>query len=87
MFVDTTRLHLVVNLYYRFSFHGLVTYGYTGKTKCMEVGQHRGTMANEHIRTCSNSYVKVKTFKNLVSLLTNQDSTHEEIKCRLKAGN
>ena len=38
-------------------------------------------IANEHIRTGSNSYEKVKTF------MTNQNSIHEEIKYRLKAGN
>ena len=32
-------------------------------------------------------YEKVKTFKYLGSLLTNQNSIQEEIKCRLKAGN
>ena len=30
---------------------------------------------------------KVKTFKYLGSLLTNQNSIQEEIKCRLKVGN
>ena len=33
----------------------------------------------------SNSYVKVKTFKQTGSLLTNQFSNHKEIKCRPKA--
>ena len=59
----------------------------TGKTKYMEIGHHRGMIANAHIRIGSNSYEKVKTFKNLGSLLTNQNSIQEEIKCRLKAGN
>jgi len=44
-------------------------------------------MANELIRIGSNSLEKVKTFKYLGSLLTNQNSIQEEIKCRLKAGN
>ena len=35
----------------------------TGKSKYMEVGRHRGRMANEHITTGSNSYEKLKTFK------------------------
>jgi len=30
---------------------------------------------------------KLKTFKYLGSLLTNQNSIYEEIKCRLKSGN
>ena len=34
----------------------------------------------------SNSYEKVKTFKYLGSLLTNQNYIQEEIKCRLKEG-
>ena len=44
-------------------------------------------MANEDITVGSNSYEKVKTFKYLGSLLTNQNPIQEEIKCRLKAGN
>ena len=35
----------------------------------------------------SNFYEKVKNFKYLGSLLTNQNPIQEEIKCRLKAGN
>ena len=41
-------------------------------------------IANPHI---INSYEKVKTFKYIGSLLINQNSIQEEIKCRLKAGN
>ena len=59
----------------------------TEKTKYMEIGRHRGMTANEHIRICSNSYEKVKTFKYLGSLLTNQNYIQKKIKCRLKAGN
>ena len=44
-------------------------------------------IVNEHITIGSNSFVKVKTFKYLGSLLTNQNSIQEEIKCRLKIGN
>ena len=40
----------------------------------MEVGRHRGMMANEHIRLASNSKEKVKTFKYVGYLLTNQNS-------------
>ena len=40
-----------------------------------------------HIKIGSNSYEKVETFKYLGSLLTNQNSIQEEIKCRLKARN
>ena len=58
----------------------------TGKTKYMEIGRHRGIIAND-VMTGSNSYEKVKTFKYLDSLVTNQNSVKKEIKCRLKAGN
>ena len=44
-------------------------------------------IANPHIKIDSNSYEKVKTFKYVGSLLMNQDSIQEEIKCRLKAEN
>ena len=50
-----------------------------GKTKYMEVGRHRGLIANEHIKI--GSYEKLTTFKYLGSLLTNQNSIQEEIKC------
>ena len=50
----------------------------------MEIGRQRGMIANEHIRISSHSYEKVKTFKYLGSLVTNQNSVHKEIKCRLK---
>ena len=53
----------------------------------MEIGRHRGIIANAHIKKGTNSYEKVETFKYLGSLLTNQNSIQEEIKCRLKAGN
>ena len=59
----------------------------TRKTKCMEVGRHRSMMANMHITIGSNPYGKVKTFKYLDSLLTNENSIHEEINCRIKTGN
>ena len=50
------------------------------KTKYMEIGRHRGMIANEHIRIGSNYYEKVKVFKYLGSLVTNQNSIQEEIK-------
>ena len=56
-------------------------------SKYMEIGRHRGVTANAHIKIGSNSYEKVETFKYLGSLLTNQNSIQEEIKCRLKAVN
>ena len=39
-------------------------------------------MSIDHIAVGSNSYEKVKTFKYLGSLLTNQNPIHQEIKCR-----
>ena len=62
---------------------GLVVY--TGKGKYMEIGRHRGMIGNEHIKIVI-PMKKVKTFKYLGSLGTNQNFTQEEIKCRLKAG-
>ena len=53
----------------------------------MEIGRHRVMMVNEHVTLGSNLYEKVKTFKYLRSLLTNQSSTHKEIKCRNQGGN
>ena len=44
-------------------------------------------MIIEHIVVGNNSYEKVKTFKCFDSLLTTQNSIHEEIKCRLTAEN
>ena len=46
----------------------------------MEIGRHLGMIANAHIKTGSNSYEKVKTFKYLGSLLTYQNYIQEEIK-------
>ena len=60
---------------------------HTRETKYMEIGRHRGMIANEHIRIGSDSYEKVKTFKYLGYLLSNQSYIQMEIKCRLKAGN
>ena len=59
----------------------------TGKTKYTEEGRSRGISANEHITIGSNSYEKVKIFKYLGSLLTNEIFIHEEMKSRFKAGN
>ena len=59
----------------------------TRKTKYMEMGRYRGMIANAQVKIGSNFYEKVKTFKYIGSLLTNQNSIQEEIKCRLKAGN
>ena len=49
--------------------HGAVN---IGKAKYMEIGRHRGVIANAHIKIGSNSYEKVETFKYLGSLLTSK---------------
>ena len=69
------------------AFQGIGLAVNTGKTKYMEIGRHRGMIANEHIKIGSNSSEKVKTFKYLRSLLINHNSIQEEMKCRLKAEN
>ena len=43
----------------------------TRKTKYMEVGFHRGMIANAHIKIGNNSYEKVETFNYLRSSSTN----------------
>ena len=45
--------------------------------KWKEVGRHRGMLANELIRIRTSLYEKVKTFKYLGSLLTNQNYIQE----------
>ena len=45
----------------------------------MEIGRQRGMIANAHIKIGNNSYEKVKTFKYLGSLLTNQNYIQEEM--------
>ena len=49
------------------------------KSKYMEIGRHRGMIANAY--EDSNFYGKVETFNYLGSLLTNQNSVQDEIKC------
>jgi len=58
-----------------------------GKTKCMEEKHRRCLMANENIPVGNNSNEKVKTVKYLWSLLTNQNSVQEKMKCTLQAEN
>jgi hypothetical protein len=53
----------------------------------MKIGRHRGLITNQQIRLGSNSYEKGKTFKYLESLVINQNSIQDEIKCRFKTGN
>ena len=46
----------------------------------MEIGRHRGMIADDLIRIGSNSCEKVKSFKYLGPLATNQNFFQEEIK-------
>jgi len=50
----------------------------------MEIERHRGMIANEHIRIDSNSYEKVKIFKCLGSLVTNQNSIQNRGGCTVR---
>ena len=43
----------------------------------MEVGRHRGMMANAHISVGSSSYEHFKTYEYLGCLLINQNYIHE----------
>ena len=81
----TCTLYIIYVRYLLRIFIGLAVN--TRKTKYMKIGRHPGMMVNEHIRMCSNSYEKVKTFKYVDSSLTTQNSIHGEIRFRLKAGN
>ena len=56
----------------------------TEETKYMELGLHRGTITNKHIRVSGD---KVKPYKYLCFLLKNLNSNHETIKCKLKVRN
>ena len=53
----------------------------------MEIGHHRDMITIEHIKVCKGFFEKMKTFKYLGSLVTNENFIQDEIKCRLKAGN
>ena len=48
----------------------------------MEIGRNRGMTANEHIKIGINSYEKLKNLKYLGSLLRNENSIQEKLKCR-----
>ena len=43
----------------------------------MEIERHRGMIANEHIRLRITSHEKLKIFKCLASLVTNQNSIQD----------
>ena len=56
----------------------------TGKTNYMEVGRHRGMIANEQLRQV---IILIRKWKIFEYVFTNQNAIHEERKCRLRAGN
>jgi hypothetical protein len=58
-----------------------------GKTKYMVMSRNQNARHNHSIKIESKSFERVEEFKYLGTALTNRNSTHEEIKSRLKSGN
>jgi hypothetical protein len=57
------------------------------KTKYMVMFRDQNAGQNGYIQTGNKSSETVEQFKYLGTAITNQNSIHEEIKCRLKSGN
>jgi len=57
------------------------------KTKCMVLYQYQNTGRSHNIKIDKSSLEMVEEFKYLVITLTNQNSSQEDIKTRLKSGN
>jgi hypothetical protein len=57
------------------------------KTKYMIMYRHPNSGQNQNIRTANESFENVAKFKYLVTILTNQNDIHDEIKSRLNSGN
>ena len=57
------------------------------KTKYMVMSRYQNAERSHNMKIGNSSFERVKKFKYLVTSLTNQNSTHEEIKCSLKSGN
>jgi hypothetical protein len=57
------------------------------KTKYMVVSQNQNARRNHNIKIDNKSFESVEVFKYLGTTLTNRNSIHEEIKCRLKLEN
>ena len=57
------------------------------KTKYMVMSRDQNAGRNHSVRTDSSTFERVEEFKYLGTTLTNQNSTPEEIKSRLRSGN
>jgi hypothetical protein len=57
------------------------------KIKYTVMSRDQNAVRRQIMRTDNRSFKRVEQFKYLVNTLTNQNSIHEEIKCRLKSGN
>jgi hypothetical protein len=57
------------------------------KTKYMVMSRNQNVGHNHNIKMDNKSFERVEEFKYLGATLTNRNSTHEEIKSRLKSGN
>jgi hypothetical protein len=57
------------------------------KTKYMVTPRNQNAGQNHNIKIDNKSFGRVEEFKYLGATLTNRNSIHEEIKCRLKSGN
>jgi hypothetical protein len=57
------------------------------KTKYMIMSRHPNSGQNQNIRIANESFENVAKFKYLVTILTNQNDIHDEIKSRVNSGN
>jgi hypothetical protein len=57
------------------------------KTKCMIMSRHPNSGQSRNARIANEMFEDVAKFKYLGTTLTNQNDTHDEIKCRLNSGN
>jgi nucleosome binding factor SPN SPT16 subunit len=55
-------------------------------TKCMFMSRHQTTRQNHYIKVADKSFGNVAKFKCLGTAVTNLNSIHEEIKCRINSG-
>ena len=59
----------------------------TDKTKYMVMSWDQNVWQSHNMKIDNRSFERVEEFKCLGTVLTNQNSIHEEIKSRLKSGN
>jgi hypothetical protein len=57
------------------------------KTKYMIISRHPNSGQNQNIRIANESFENVAKFKYMVTIPTNQNDIHDEIKSRLNSGN